>query len=198
MAAWKDAVRVATTGTDITLSGLQTIDDVSLAGRDRVLVKDQMTAADNGIYEASSGVWTRAADASSSALMGAETKLRVSEGSSNAHTEWVLATQVPIVLGTTALSFLKPQSGWKDAVRLASTGSNLGLAGLSALDEVTPADGNRVLVKDQAIPSQNGIYSAHSGSWTRASDTATTIEPEMIVQVSGGRANAHSQWRLDT
>lgn len=59
---WKDAVRVATTA-NITLSGAQTIDGVSVVATDRVLVKNQSTPANNGIYVASAGAWTRATDA---------------------------------------------------------------------------------------------------------------------------------------
>ena len=64
--AWKDSVRVATTA-NVTLTGPgATIDGVSMAANDRVLVKDQATASQNGIY-----IWngaavsmTRAVDAS--------------------------------------------------------------------------------------------------------------------------------------
>ena len=58
-------VRVATTG-NITLSGTQTIDGVSLSVGDRVLVKDQTTQTQNGIYVVASGSWTRATDADNS------------------------------------------------------------------------------------------------------------------------------------
>jgi hypothetical protein len=58
------AVTVATTG-NITLSGAQTIDGVTLVAGDRVLVKDQSAAnqAQNGIYVAASASWSRAGDA---------------------------------------------------------------------------------------------------------------------------------------
>lgn len=58
----KQAVRVATTANLSSLSGLLTIDGVTLVAGDRVLVKDQTTAADNGIYVAASGAWSRASD----------------------------------------------------------------------------------------------------------------------------------------
>ena len=48
----------------------------------------------------------------------------------------------------------------------ASTG-NLGLSGLSAIDGYTPSEGDNVLAKDQSTPSQNGVYIATSGTWTR-------------------------------
>lgn len=60
---WKDPVRVATTG-NITLYGLQTIDTVGVMEGDRVLVKDQNSPAENGIYIASSGAWRRSSDMS--------------------------------------------------------------------------------------------------------------------------------------
>ena len=53
-----DTVRVATTA-NITLSGTQTIDGVSLSEGDAVLVKDQSTASENGIYAVASGDWTK-------------------------------------------------------------------------------------------------------------------------------------------
>lgn len=57
-----DAVAASTTS-NITLTGLQTVDGVALSGGDRVLVKDQSNPADNGIYVVSSGSWSRAPDA---------------------------------------------------------------------------------------------------------------------------------------
>jgi hypothetical protein len=58
----KDSVKVATTA-NITLSGTQTIDGVSLAANDRVLVKDQSTASENGLYKVvDGGSWTRTDD----------------------------------------------------------------------------------------------------------------------------------------
>src|SRR5712672_2824549 len=61
--AIKAPARVATTGSNITLSGLQTIDGVALAVGDRVLVKDQTDATTNGLYNAATGPWRRTLDA---------------------------------------------------------------------------------------------------------------------------------------
>lgn len=55
----KQSVRVATTAA-IALAGLQTIDGVVLVAGNRVLVKDQAAAAENGIYVAAVGAWARA------------------------------------------------------------------------------------------------------------------------------------------
>lgn len=101
---WKQSVRVATTA-NITLSGLQTIDGVSVLAGDRVLVKNQTTGAQNGIYVAASGAWTRSTDADANAEVTAGLAVMVTEGTSQADTQWVLATNDPIVIGTTALTF---------------------------------------------------------------------------------------------
>ena len=74
---WKSA-RIATTA-NITLSGTQTIDGVAVVAGDRVLVKNQTNAAQNGIYVVSAGAWTRATDFDSSTdIRGSIT--RISEG----------------------------------------------------------------------------------------------------------------------
>lgn len=57
----KKPVRVATTA-NITLSGLQAIDGVTVAEDDRVLVKDQNDLTENGVYAASTGEWARTKD----------------------------------------------------------------------------------------------------------------------------------------
>lgn len=57
----KESVKVATTG-NITLSGLQTIDGVALVATNRVLVKDQTDASENGIYLVSGSGWSRSDD----------------------------------------------------------------------------------------------------------------------------------------
>jgi len=58
----KASVKAATTGNLASLSGLLTIDGIVLVAGDRVLVKDQTTTSQNGIYVANVGVWTRALD----------------------------------------------------------------------------------------------------------------------------------------
>ena len=60
--SWKQPCAVATL-VNITLSGLQTIDGYTTLAGDRVLVKNQSAAANNGIYIAAPGAWTRSLDA---------------------------------------------------------------------------------------------------------------------------------------
>lgn len=100
----KDSVRAATTA-NITLSGTQTIDGVSLIANDRVLVKDQTTGSQNGIYVVASGAWTRAADANVSTEVTPGMFVFVEEGTANGDNGYVLTTNGPITLDTTALVF---------------------------------------------------------------------------------------------
>lgn len=100
----KDSVLVATTG-NIVLSGLQTIDGVVLTAGARILVKDQNTASENGIYIAAAGAWSRAADADSSADVSPGMTVPVEQGTLHADTIWELTTNGAIVLGTTGLVF---------------------------------------------------------------------------------------------
>jgi hypothetical protein len=101
--AVKGPVRAATTA-NITLSGEQTIDGVSIVDGDRVLVKNQTTAADNGIYVASTGVWNRAKDFSSNRDVKQGTAVLVTGGATNGPLWWV-TTADPITIGTTSLTF---------------------------------------------------------------------------------------------
>ena len=101
----KDSVKVATTA-NITLSGTQTIDGVSLSADERVLVKDQSTATQNGIYLVKSGAsWVRTDDmAASSDASGAFTFIE--QGSTYADVGFVCSSDKgSAVVGTNNLAF---------------------------------------------------------------------------------------------
>jgi hypothetical protein len=104
----KGSVRLATTA-NITLSGTQTIDGVNVVAGDRVLVKNQTTATQNGIYVVASGSWTRAGDADNSPSGEVSTGLFtfVEDGTLNQATGWLLTTKGAITLGTTTLTFVQ-------------------------------------------------------------------------------------------
>lgn len=137
----KDSVHAATTA-NITLSGLQTIDGVVLVAGDRVLVKNQTTASENGIYIAASGAWTRAGDFDTSAKVTAGAFTFVEEGTTQADSGWVLTTDNPITLGTTGLSFTQfSGAGQIDAgAGLTKSGSTINVGTASAARIVVNAD----------------------------------------------------------
>ncbi len=110
---WKASVRAATTANGTLASAYEngdTIDGVTLATGDRILLKDQTTGADNGIYVvAASGAPTRATDADASAEVTAGLTVWVEEGTANGDKSFTLTTNNPITLGSTSLTFA--QSG---------------------------------------------------------------------------------------
>ncbi len=111
--AFKDPVRVATTANITSLAGgaPNVVDGVTLVANDRVLVKDQTTGALNGIYvvttlgTGANGTWTRATDADSATELPPGSVLSVQEGTASADKMFMLATNGPIVIGTTSLVF---------------------------------------------------------------------------------------------
>lgn len=107
----KQSVRAATTA-NIALTGLQTIDGVSLLAGDRVLVKNQTSSKDNGIYIVGVAAWQRAPDADSNAEVTSAMILSVEQGVTLADTRWQLVTDGAIVLGTTALTFQNITQGF--------------------------------------------------------------------------------------
>ncbi len=100
----KQSVLVATTA-PMVLAGVQEVDGLAVPVGSRVLVKDQAQAKDNGLYLVSADSWTRTVDADSSDKVTPGLSVTVERGSKNADTLWLLTTDAPIVLGTTALSF---------------------------------------------------------------------------------------------
>lgn len=104
---WKKSVLYSTnSGEDLSLTGLTAAIDGSLrflSPTDRILVKNQSTQSLNGIYNPSSGAWTRVVDADSDSEILAAT-VYVREGS--VEKDRVYAVNVsPITLGTTAITF---------------------------------------------------------------------------------------------
>jgi len=105
--SYKNPVRVAST-TNITIATPPaSIDGVTLAEGDRVLLKNQTTGSENGIYvfNGESSAMTRASDFDTSAEAVPSCIVPVQEGTVNADTLWMLTTNAPITLGTTALVF---------------------------------------------------------------------------------------------
>lgn len=120
----KEATRVAST-TNVTLTAPgATIDGVTLTVGDRVLLKDQTTGSQNGIYDfqGASATMTRSADADNSSEVKPGTQVFVSEGSVNGNTTWQITTDGPITLGTTSLVWAQTGAG---ASYTAGNGLNL-------------------------------------------------------------------------
>ena len=104
---FKDSVRVATTANISLSTAPAAIDGVTLSSDDRVLVKDQSTGSQNGLYvfNGSGSAMTRATDADANAEVTSGMFTFVTEGSTNADSGFVLTTDGSITVGTTALAF---------------------------------------------------------------------------------------------
>jgi hypothetical protein len=101
------------------------------------------------------------------------------------------ATKAYVDAGISGLS-------WKDTVRIASTAQRA-LTGLTAIDGVTPIANDRVLLKNQTAPAENGIWLAQSAAWTRALDAEDEGEVlNAAVFVSEGTTNADTAWVMTT
>lgn len=112
--AWKDAVRVASTSNVNTASPGASIDSVSMSANDRVLLKDQTTTSENGvwIWNGAAVAMTRATDFDATAEIEGAT-VPVEEGTANAGTTWRLTTQNPTI--GSALAFTNQASTTPDA-----------------------------------------------------------------------------------
>lgn len=102
---FKDSAEWASTA-NLPLNGLAAIDGpTSLTVGDRVLVKNQTTSSQNGIYVAAAGPWARAADANTNGQLVNGTVIFVVAGAANSGTGWIITSPDPITIGTSAIIF---------------------------------------------------------------------------------------------
>lgn len=87
----------------------------------------------------------------------------------------------------------------KQSVLVATT-ANIALAGLQTIDGIALEAGKRVLVKNQTVAKDNGIYIADGSAWKRAADADTNAEvtSALLVSVEQGTTQADTRWQLVT
>ena len=160
----------AGTLTNITLSGLQTIDGYSVLAGNRVLVKNQTATADNGIYVASASAWTRATDMDVWAeVPGAYT---VVLNGSQANTAWVSTSADTGTIGVTPITFVQ-----FSGVSTYYAGTGLTLA--SNTFSITPVGTASTYGSASAVP----VFTTNaSGQVTSVTNTTIAIAN---TQVSG-------------
>jgi hypothetical protein len=187
----KQSVRSATVahlggsvpGTISIISAVSALDGISLAVGDRILVKNQNTASENGIYVVTNlnvpGLTitlARAADADSDAEVTAGMFTFVSEGTVNADSGWVLTTNDTITLGTTALAFAQ----FSGAGQI-TAGAGLTKSG-NTLD-VGTASSSRIVVNADNIDLATVSQSNSSGS--AGINFAQTVSVDSYGRVTG-------------
>lgn len=90
---------------NVSLSGLQTIDGVTLVDNDRVLLNAQTSPAENGIWVAHSGAWTRPADFDTGDTAG-QSYILIASGNTYAGSSWICNTPTAVI-GTDPISFVQ-------------------------------------------------------------------------------------------
>jgi hypothetical protein len=106
--AIKVPVMAATSSADgnLALSGLITVDGYQTLAGDRILVNNQTNAAQNGLYNAASGAWTRTIDANASNMFANGCVVFVIKGTVNSNKGYQLSIASPFTLGTTAQNWI--------------------------------------------------------------------------------------------
>ena len=210
--SWKQPVACATTA-NITLSGLQTIDTYTTLSGDRVIVKNQSTSANNGIYIASSGAWSRSTDADTwNELVSA---IAFIEYGSQAGGAWFCTVTPGGTLGVTPVTWAQftTSATYSAGTGLSLTGytfsiTNTGTAGTygsaSAVPVfVTNAQGQVTSVTNTSIAIANtqvsglgtmSTQNANNVAITGGSINGTTIGASTASTVTGTTITANSSF----
>jgi hypothetical protein len=174
--SWKQPC-VAATLTNITLSGLQTIDGKAVVAGDRVLVKNQSTAANNGIYIASASAWTRSSDADTwDELICAITFI---EYGTQAGGAWFCTAQDGGTLGVTAVN-------WSQFTTSATYSAGTGLTLTGQVFSITPVGTASTYGSASAVP----VFTTNaSGQVSSVTNTSIAIGATQITSgtIDSGR-----------
>jgi hypothetical protein len=164
----------------ITATGTLTLDGIVVALGDRVLVKNEVTQANNGIYTCTTAgavgvqaVLTRATDMNTGAQVPGAFVF-VEQGTVNAGTGWVVAGEGPYTIGVTAIVFTQFSSSLTTPVSIGNggTGSTTASAALTALG---------------AMPSTDDLSAIATANPTAAN---VAMNSHKITSVSNGTANS--------
>ena len=142
----KDAVRVATTAAGTLATSFaagSVIDGVTLVAGDRILIKNQATASENGIYDVTAGAPTRSADADSSTDLGAAFVF-VMEGTVGAGDGWVTSFTDTQTLGTDPVAWTQFSAAGaytaSNGVQISGSDIQLNLSGLTGTTATVTTD----------------------------------------------------------
>ncbi|MEY4547917.1 MAG: hypothetical protein RL685_4112 [Pseudomonadota bacterium] len=212
-------------------NGTLTVDNVVLASGNSVLVKHEATSTNNGVYTltqvgSGSTPWklTRRSDFDSSTEVSGGLDVRVSDGNASRGKAFYISTPAsggvnvnsvamtfservrPAISYTTPLVAKFATAGILGPGTVVHSGNTLtaGTAGVLTVDGVAVASGEAVLVKDQAAPAQNGLYTlttvgvvvltkwvlTRHPSFDTAPSTTNDARPGMEVRVTNGSTNA--------
>lgn len=177
--AMKSPCRVASTA-NLTLSGEQTIDGVAAVTGDRVLVKDQTTGTENGIYDVDTGDWNRSQDADGNYDLVEGTMVKVN-GGSTASGFWYVTTTGDIVIDSTSIAWARSAtvfaviSAYWQAIYVATTqAASLTALGFSAFFQTLIAAANAAALR-ALIGLDTGDSPTFTGVTATGAVTAATV-----------------------
>ena len=161
--SWKQPANAASTVNIASLSGLQTVDTVSLVAGNTVLVKNQTNAADNGIYVVSSGAWTRSIGADTwDEYVGA---IIFIVSGTQADSAWYSTAQPGGTLGVTAIN-------WSNFTISAIYTAGTGLTLTGTVFSITPVGTAGTYGSASSVPV---FVTNASGQVTSVTNTAIAI-----------------------
>lgn len=202
--AVKAPCRAATTA-NITLSGEQTIDGIAVVDGDRVLVKNQTTASENGIYTASTGNWSRARDWDGAYDVVTGTRTLINLGTVNGRSEYVVSTTGTIEPGTTSVSFftsgqylvdsngtltLTPTAG-SYTPGLVINMSGTGTASSNALNSINISSDNR---NGGATPANSALLIGHRFGGSALQGGRQSLAVQSVLTSASNAVNALPQY----
>lgn len=182
----KQSVKAATTSNLAALSGTITIDGVALVAGDRVLVKDQTTQNQNGIYVVGSGIWSRSIDASTwDELVSAY--VFVEQGTVNADNGFLCTIDIGGTLGTTSVTFVQFNGAGQivAGAGLSKSGNQLDViagTGITVAADTVALDGQALALHNLAT---NGIIARTSAGSVAARTIASTSSSLVITNGDG-------------
>jgi hypothetical protein len=186
--AVKDPVRVLS-NTNITLTGLQTIDGVSLSANDRVALTGQTTGSQNGLYSAQSGAWVRVTDMDANTELTGGTEFLVNEGTTYAGSVWRITNTGAITLGSTTLTFAQVNQ-----MTTYTAGNGLNLAGSVFTAVAAPGGGLTVggsgIGIDTSVVAKKYSADVGDGSATSIAVTHNLGTQDVTVSVRDKATNA--------
>lgn len=211
-AAWRVACRAATTGPINVSAVSSTIDTVVLAHGDRLLVKNQADATQNGIYVFNQAVsaLARADDADESGELNPGTAVYVLDGTANAKTAWIVVDQgtSPIVPGTDDITFTQFGATGGGSGTTYTAGNGLSLAGTEfSVDpsvvvrkyaaavgdgaSTSIAVAHNLGTQDVTVSLQDGSNNNVMTDWTATDSNTVTLKFAVAPAASAYRVTIH-------
>lgn len=187
--SWKENVRAASTANMTVASAVingASMDGVTLATGDRVLLKNQTTAGENGIYiVAASGAASRSSDANTASKVK-NMAVRVSEGTANADSMWQMITDTAITLGTTGLTFTQFGGGSSytadgNGIEVSGNSFTIELDGTSLSKSATGLRIGSAAAANGLVES-GGLLSVGAGTGITVAADAVAVDTSVVVR----------------